>query len=305
MLGNIVTVGTQVVILFILIGVGFVCNKLKFFHEITIKQVTNFVLQIVTPCVIVNSYTRDFDSSMFKGLIITMAAALAFFTINIILSNLLIHHKEKRSETVLRGGAVFTNCGFMSLPLQEAVLGSNGVFYGATFVAAFNIVLWSYGVVLMTGDMKKISLKNIALNPGIIGTVFGLIVLFMPTKPPVLIMEPIRYLAALNTPLPMVIIGYHLANSGLSLKGGMSYFAIFYRLIVSPLIMIGGLYLAGIRGEILIACTIAASSPVAAATTMFSEKFGQDTALSAVLVSVSTVLSVITMPVVVGLASML
>ena len=305
MLENLFTVGTQVIILFILIAIGFICNKIKYLHDTSVKDITNFVLQVVTPCVIVNSYCRDFDPEMFKGLIITFIAALAYFIVSIILTTLLIHHKEKRTESILRSGAVFTNCGFMSLPLQEAVLGSVGVFYGATFVAVFNIILWTYGVIIMGGGIKNISVKKIIFSPGIIGTLLGMIVLFIPQKPPAIIMEPIKYLAALNTPLPMIVIGYHLANSGLSIKTKTAYYSIFHRLIVAPLLMIGMLYLFGITGEIMIACTIAASSPVAAATTMFSEKFSQDTALSAVMVSVSTVLSIITMPIIVALSTVL
>ena len=305
MFENIITVGTQVIILFILISIGFICNKTKYLHDGSVKDMTNFILQVVTPCVIINSYCRNFDSEMFKGLIITFIAAFAYFLLNILITTLIFRHKEKKTESVIRAGAVFTNCGFMSLPLQEAVLGSTGVFYGATFVAVFNIILWTYGVIVMSGDKRNISVKKIILSPGIIGTVLGMLVLFSPVKPPMLIMEPIRYLAALNTPIPMIIIGYHLANSGLIMKNASAYLSILYRLIFAPLIMIGLLLLFGIRGDIMIACTIAASAPVAAATTMFSEKFSCDTALSAVMVSVSTLLSVITMPVIVALSSTL
>ena len=124
-------------------------------------------------------------------------------------------------------------------------------------------------------------------------------------KLPQVISEPIGYLAALNTPLPMIVIGYHLASAGFNIKGAGTYAAIFVRLIISPLIMLGGLYLCGIRGTILVACVIAASAPCAAATTMFAEKFGGDTTLSAACVSITTLLSVITMPLIVALATVI
>ena len=302
---NIFIVGTQVVILFVLIAVGFGCAKAKILNDGAVKSIIDFMLYIVTPCVIVNSYQRDFDPAMLKGLGITFAASLLSHIATIIIAHIAVHDKDKRRENVLRFGAVFSNCGYMSLPLQNALLGADGVFYGATYIAVFNIVMWTYGVFLMDGGIKSISLKKAFINPGIIGTAAGLLVFVLSIKLPQVISEPIGYIAALNTPLPMVVIGYHLASAKFNIKGAGTYISMLVRMIISPLIMLGGLYLCGIRGTILVACVIAASAPCAAATTMFAEKFGGDTTLSAACVSITTLLSVITMPIIVALAAAL
>lgn len=76
MLGNILTVGKYVVILFILIGVGFFSNKLKLLTKSGVRDMTNFVLYVVTPCVLINSYQREFDKTMLNGLIITAVASV-------------------------------------------------------------------------------------------------------------------------------------------------------------------------------------------------------------------------------------
>jgi len=305
MLENILTVGNYVLILFILIGVGFVCNKTKILTASALKEMTNFVLYIVTPCVIINSYQREFDKNMLRGLLITLAAAILSFAINILLTHLLVKNKDKRREKTLRFGAVFSNCGYMSLPLQEAMLGEIGVFYGATYIAVFQIMLWTYGVILMSGSIKSISLKKIIINPGVLSTALGIVLYVFSISIPFTVLEPIKYLAALNTPIPMVIVGYYLAQASLRLKGVSAYVSLVLRLIVSPLIMIAILLCLGISGDIAIACTIAASAPVAAATTMFSEKFDGDTTLSATFVSITTILSIITMPLVVALSAMI
>ncbi len=305
MLENVLTVGNYVLILFILIAVGFLCNKTKILNTATLKGMTNFVLYIVTPCVIVNSYQREFDKNMLKGLLITVGLAFLSFAINILLSHLLVKDDDKRREKTLRFGAVFSNCGYMSLPLQQAMLGEIGVFYGATYIAVFQIVLWTYGVVIMSGSLKSISLKKVFINPGVISTAFGILLYIFSVSIPFTILEPIKYLAALNTPIPMVIVGFYLAEAHLGLKGVNSYVTLALRLIVSPLIMVGLLLLFKIRGDIAIACTIAASAPVAATTTMFSEKFDGDTTLSATLVSLTTILSIITMPLVVAISAII
>lgn len=292
-------------VLFILVAIGYICNKTKILKSAWVKDMTNFVLYIVTPCVIINSYQREFDKQMLIGLAITLAASFLSFALNILIAHLLVKDKDKRREKTLRFGAVFSNCGYMSLPLQQAMLGEIGVFYGATYVAVFQIMLWTYGVLVMSGDRKSISLKNIIINPGVLSTSVGIVLFVCSLTIPFSVIEPIKHLASLNTPIPMVIVGYHLAETTIKIKGLSAYVTMVLRLIVSPIFMILGLWLCGISGDILVACTIATSSPVAAVTTMFSEKFGGDTSLSATMVSITTLLSIITMPLIVGFAAML
>lgn len=305
MINNILTVGNQVVILFVLMAVGFILGKNKILNENAVKSMTDLVLYTVTPCVIINSFMREFDVAMLKNLIITFVAATAWFVIDIIIANLIIHDKNKKRESVLRFGLIFSNCGYMSIPLQQALLGDDGVFFGAVFVAVFNIIVWTYGISLMDGSKNSISLKKIFINPGIIATAVGIVLFVSSLKLPSVITEPIGYLAAVNTPIPMIIIGYHLVGASFKITGVNTWIAIIFRLVVSPLICLGGMYLFGIRGAVLVAGVIAASAPWAANTTMFAQKYDADVSLSAACVSLTTLLSIVTMPVTVGLAVLL
>ena len=305
MIGNILTVGNQVLILFVLIAVGFICGKKKILNEHSVRGMTDLVLYTVTPCVIINSFMREFNTAMLKNLIIAFIAAALWFVVDIIIANIIIHDKDKKRENVLRFGLIFSNCGYMSIPLQQALLGDDGVFYGAVFVSVFNIIVWTYGVSLMDGSTKNISLKKIFINPGIIGTVVGLIIFLTSVKLPSVITAPIGYLAAVNTPIPMIIIGYHLVGASFKITGKNTWISIIFRLVVSPLILLFGMYLFGIKGAVLVAGVIAASAPWAANTTMFAQKFDADVPLSAACVSLTTLLSVITMPIIVGIATML
>ena len=305
MLGNIFTVGTNVIILFIIIARGVVSNKVKLVSNEGIKSMTNIVLYIVTPCVIINSYQREFDKTMLLGLGVTALATVVSLALCAVVSHLLIHDKDKRREKTLIFAAVFSNAGYMSLPLQQALLGDDGVFYGATYVAMFNIVAWTYGIVEMSRDFKNISPKKIVFNPGVVGTVIGIILFVFSIKLPGVIKTPISYMAALNTPIPMFIVGYQLANAKLKITGKNAFLAIALRLLILPLIMLFGLYLCGITGTLYVACVIAAAAPCAALTAMFSERFDGDTGLASTLVSLTTLLSVITMPIIVGIATML
>ena len=195
----------------------------------------------------------------------------------------------------------------MSLPLQQAILGDDGVLFCATYIATFNIITWSYGILLISGDKKFVTPKKLILNPGLISVAIGLILFITQLPLPTIISEPVGYLAALNTPLPMVIIGYHLANSSFQniLGDTSALFTIFLRLVAFPLIILALLFAFNIEKTLAISLVISASAPVAALSTMFAAKFNpkpEIVELSVGVVSFSTVLSIITMPLIITLA---
>jgi len=299
-----VNVLTQVIILLILILIGVVLAKGKVLTESGVKSMTDMVLYTVTPCVIIKSFIREFDPATLKKLLISFLIALLAHIGFIVLSHLIIHDKDKSKESVLRYGTVFSNCGFMSIPLQQALFKDDGVFYATSYIAIFQLLIWSYGIIVMSGDKKYLSPKKLLLSPGLIGLAAGLIIFLFSIPIPEIIIEPIKYMSYLNTPLPMIIIGFHLANSNVldGIKNPKCLLAISLRLVILPLIALVVMYLCRIRGVMLVSSVISCCAPVAAITTMFSAKFERDTSLSVNFVSLSTVLSLITMPLLITLA---
>lgn len=293
---------TQVIILLILMLLGATLTKTKVLTDNGIKSMTDMVLYTVTPCVIIKSFMRQFDPATLKKLLLCFLVTLLLHIAMIIVATVLLRSKDIKKERVIRFAAVFSNCGYMAIPLQQALLGDDGVFYSAAFIAIFQALIWSYGIILMSGDKKYLSPKKIILNPGILALAIGLVLFFLPITVPKVIAEPIGYIASLNTPLPMIIIGYHLANTNLlsGFKDIKVVLTILARLVILPLICLGGMYLCGLRGNILVAIMICASMPSAAISTMFAAKFGGDTETSVSIVSIGTVLSLITIPLIIS-----
>ena len=301
------TVFTQVVILFILILLGVILNKVKILNDSAIKGMTDVILYIVTPAAIIKSFIRDYSPQLLKNLGIGIIATFLAHIIFILISLLLIRSRNISRKKVLQFGIIFSNCGYMSLPLLQAVLGDDGVFYGATYIAVFQIVIWSYGIFLMGDGLKTVTPKKVLLSPGLIGFLIAFVIFFFEIPMPTVIREPISYMASLNTPLPMIIIGYHLANSNI-IKGLTDLnllFSTFLKLAVLPIIVTLGFFAFGLKGTMPLAITICASAPTAAINTMFAVKFGRDTSLSVTMVSLSTLLSIISMPLIVTLAEKL
>lgn len=302
-----ITVLTQVFILLIMILVGFFAAKTGILTEAGAKSCTDITLILVTPCVIIKAFIREYSRELMKSIGKAFVLILFVQILLILFSLVIFHSKDKKRERVLRFGAIFANAGFMSLPLQQALLGADGLLYGSVYVVVFNLVVWSYGIFLMSGDKNYISPKKLVTNPGLIGLTAGLIIFVFSVPLPEMISKTLDHMAAIYTPLPMLVIGYHLAQTNVfrAFKDKWCLLSVFASLILYPLAVLGVLYLLGVSGSLLVAIVIAVSAPVAAITTMFSAKFSVDTPLSVNMVSLSTVLSLGSMPLVITLAQYL
>lgn len=300
---NFLAVAGQVGVLFALMGVGVVCRRAKLVDDASVKGMVNVLLLVVTPCLMVDVFQRPFDSSMLKSLGIAFAVALAAhaFMIAIAVSAM----KKVRADTkeVLRVATVFSNAGFMGIPLEQAILGDEGVFFGVVYVVVFNLLIWSWGLAVMGGSINR---RMMLVNPGTIGVALGLPLFLLSVKLPTAVATPVSMLADLNTPLAMIVTGYYLAGAKLSAVAvsPAAYLCSFFRLIACPLMVIAALwpFKALLDREMMLALVIPASAPVAAMVTMFASKYGRDVDMSVGIVCATTVLSILTMPSIIALA---
>ncbi len=304
MFANFLVVANQVLVLFVLMLIGVLCNKIKWLDIYAVRKLTNIVLYFVTPCVIISSFSREMEPGLLRGLGITALIAILTFLFGIAYIHLFAKHKDKNVERVYRFGMVFGNCGFMALPLEYAVLGDIGTFYGAVYIAVFNVIVWTYGVWLMSGDKELIKPRALLLNPGILGVVVGVLIFVLQIKLPSVLDMSIGYMADLNTPLPMIIIGYYLGNVKLKsfTDDLMQYYVVFVKLILIPGVSLLAMWLFHVDPTICVVCTIAAAAPTAANTAMFATLYDRDAELGARLLSITTIFSLITLPVLVALA---
>ena len=307
MLDGFILTAQQVGVLFALITVGYVCRKANFLSDAFVKGCVNLLLLIVTPCLIVHVFQRPFTGTALANLGLALAFAFAAHLIGIVFAEICFRRTDERQRGVLKFATVFSNGGFMAIPLEYALLGPDGTFYGALYVVMFNFLCWTYGLKVMCGHLKDMNRRILFINPGTVGIAIGLPLFLTSTTLPVILHDPLKYIADLNTPLAMIVIGFYLADARFA-----AYFrcvpalvASALRLVIIPALVLAGLVAA--RGMHLdptmaIALTASASAPVAAMDTMFASKYGRDVDVSVGLVAVTTILSVATMPILVGIS---
>lgn len=302
MLNNVITVASQAFSLFLLMAVGYILCRIKWFTDTGIKQLTTILLYVVTPCVIISSLEREFDSALALQLAYMAGGSVVLIGGTYLFSMLLFRKQSYDDRGVLRSSLALTNGGFMGIPLAGAVCGEEGIMFASIYVCIFTLFQWMVGYTMMSG---KVSIRKVLLNPGTIGLAIGILIFVFSVTLPSSVSSAVGMLADVNSPLAMVIIGAHLAQTKLfaALKDGRVYLISLLRLAILPLITLAILYFIPIPfssvGKITLLIEFAA--PTAAAITMLAGKCGRNSQLASSLVAVTTLLSIVTMPLVIAL----
>ena len=307
MLEGFLTVGNQILILFLLIAAGYLVTRTGLITEFGAKQMTNVLLFLITPAVVVSAFETPFDSSRLAGLGISAASAAATHLLGIYLSKLCFRKHPEDRQCVYRCAVIYSNCGFMALPLIDALIGREGLFYGAAYILVFNIFVWTHGIMIMSGDRGSVKARQIFINPGVIASGLALVMFFLSVTLPPPIQGAVRMLANVNTPLAMIVIGAFLAR--VSVRSIFSktevYIAAALRLLAVPLIILLALSRLGLPEALFKTCVISACAPPAATVSLFSARFSRDAGLAGELIAFATAFSIVTMPLLLMLTDML
>jgi predicted permease len=304
LLENTLLVASRVAVLFLVMGAGVLAAKVRWLNGDGAKQLTNLVFYIATPCIIVNSFLSvKFTPELIGNILKTAAFAVAVHLFAILLSRFAVREDKPARRGIYRMCVVFSNCGYMGIPLASGVLGEECVVYVSVYIAVFQLFAWTFGISLYRPG-EKMSLRAIFLNPGVLGLAAGLLLagLFALTPQwsmPPLLGEPMELLASLNSPVAMIVLGYHLYVSPLRPQAGERnmWLAIAVRLLVMPAAALGISALLGLSGLWLSAALVLTSTPCATNVVLFAARYDRDAPHAAKVVSLCTLLSLLTMPV--------
>lgn len=291
--------------MFVMMGIGYVLCRIKMIDTVGVAQMSDFVLYIASPAVVLLSFETDFSVDKLVGAAWCAGIYAAITGISIALVNIGMRHCLPASKFAV----IFTNCGFIGIPLVQHVLGTESVFYSSVCIAVSTFIVWTYGVWLYTRDKDEISLRKVFVNPAIISLFVGAALFIFGIRLPPVLQTTAQSLGDVNAGLAMTILGSYLAQSDIRdlLHGHEPYLVSFVRLVVVPLITIGVLLLVPwVDQNVRLVLLITLSTPSAGMTAMFAQKYGGRYGYAAGLIAFTTALSVVSMPIMmaIGLAVM-
>ena len=298
MLNDFLVVAGQVLILFLMMGVGFFLARRGHLDDHALSQLSYLLLYIVAPCVVIDALLKAENSpELTHSILLCTVALLLTYAVNMVLSAPLYPRTAPDTRDTLRFAMIYGNTGFMGLPLVQSVLGADALIYCTITLAVFNIATWTHGAVLM-GGRANVPVKKAILNPGVVGCVVGFFFFFSGVTAPSPLATAVDYLADLNTPLAMVVIGGQMASVDLAatFRRPTLYAVSGVKLILIPLL--NALILIPFHLDPLCFSTlvILAACPTAGLTSIFAQSFRRDTATAAQSVTLSTLLSILTLP---------
>ena len=297
MLDYLLMVSSQVGTMFLMMAAGFALAKRGLLTREAIPQLTNLLLTAVLPCMLVDSMQIERTPALLGAMGYGALLAVGLYVLYCLLSIPLFRRQNPATGKTLRFGTLYGNVGFMGLPLIQMVLGEQAMVYGVINLIVFNLFNWSQGVVLM-GGRKQVSLKQAVINPGILGIIAALLLFFCGITLPPVVGSAVSFLGSMNTPLAMVIIGAQMAAADWRavFRSPAILLACVLKLAAMPLLTALILYPLHPEPELYCTLVLLAGVPTASVTAMFAQRYGQDVATSAQLVTVSTLLSILTLP---------
>ena len=301
------TILRQTVIMLMLITVGVLCSKTKLISSGTNKELSGFVLQVVNPAVIFMSYQTDYRSELAENLLLTFALSAGAFAVMIAAAYLFIPHREGRETEIERFSAIYSNCGFMGIPLVNSLFGMEGVFYLTAFITVFNIIAWTHGIILISGERDLRKAVKVLYSPTMISIALGLIAFFTRLRLPDVPSQALGYVAELNTPMAMIVSGVTIADTNVRalLRKPSVYYVVFLRLLMIPALVSLLLMIPDVSERVRLTVIIAAAAPPAAMCTLQCIRYGKNSLYSSEIFAFGTVLSVVTLPLTVRIAEYL
>ncbi len=324
----VISVIYNVALLFLLMIPGILLKKLKMIPDGFGKGVSNLVLYIAQPALIFLAYIKPYNSEILINAVYVLILSVIAHVIFAVVALNLFKNAPDGQKRMLRFATIFSNAAFMGIPLIASVL--ENTYPGATLYASiynitFNLFLWSLGVKICTQnrdiDQDGIddhveakrdgaSITKALLHPVTIAAAVGLLFFIFPIKDYIpsmiwnLIFDTATHLKNLVAPLSMLVIGLRIPDikfRGME-KDKYLYLFLALRHIILPLAVVGVIKLAllipglNIHPAVAPVVLILAAAPAASSATMFAEKYDCDATYVSRLVTVSTLLSIITMP---------
>ena len=299
----------QIAQLFLMILMGYIIVKTKLLKGEDSKVLSKIILYLIIPAVIINAFQVDYSPNVTKGLITACIASIILQFLLLFVTYIM--QKMFHLDSVEFTSAYYSNSGNLIVPLVTYILGGKWVVYGCVFMSVQLFLIWSQGKNMISRE-KGINLKKILLNINMISVFLGVILFFTKIRFPEIINNTLSSVGGMIGPLSMIVTGMLIAEVNLKdiFTNKRVYLVTVLRLIIQPLIALVVINLLGMRGwhpqgdKIILITYLAAITPCASTVTQMCQVYGNDSKYASAINVMTTLLSIITMPVFVYLYQM-
>ena len=283
--------------LFAIMLLGFFCRRKGMIDTKTRGMLSDLLINIILPCNIVMSFDIEVTDKLLQSAGMVFLAYMGVQTFTWLLSHVAYRNVSEDKQMVLRHGTITSNAGFLGNPIAQGVFGSEGLLYASIAMIPVRIFLWSAGLSLYTKTDSKSVIKNLLTHPCVVAVFVGFGIMFAPFELPNFLTRTLNSVGGCTTAVSMMVIGAILADIDLGhIEWGLLGYYSFLRLIAIPAVVLVGMRLLGLDPLVTGVCTLLSGMPAASLTAVLAAKYGQNYSFASQVVFISTLLSMVTIP---------
>lgn len=284
-------------VLFVYIVIGAFVKKKGIITKENQQKFIDLVLQVLMPCMIFHSFQLELTQDVIIKVGITVGIAFVIALMAFLLGKIVYRRYPYSKQSIMQYGTIVNNAGFAGLPLAGEIFGEAGLFYASFFLIPNRIFMWSVGISLFQRTDAKTKWKNVLLNPNIIAVELGLLHCVFPVELPYFLDYAIEKMGNTVSPISMIIVGALLADINRKTKFERSVFLVAgVRLLLLPMITIGITSILHLDATISGVALVLTAMPVGTTTALLAVKYNADVDLASKCVFITTLLSLITVP---------
>lgn len=300
----------EIIKLFVIMFMGYAVVKAGLMKSSESKSVSVILVYLVIPCVIIKAFQVDYTPDVQKGLFLAIAAAVAVHILFLLITIPL--KKIFQMDVIEQATSIYSNAGILVIPLVQELLGQDYVIYSSAYIAVQLILLWTQGKNMLCEE-EKLEWKKIFLNVNIISIIAGIVLFLFRIKLPAGVQDVLGMMNNMIGPLGMLLAGMAIAEVPLKsiFTKKRNYLSVALRLLLYPVL---GLFLMKAiqivvnlenSSQILLTVYLACVTPACASVTSMAQLYDKDAAYASSLYVLTTLLSIVTMPMMVYLYEMM
>lgn len=294
----------QMIVLFIIMGIGFVAAKRKIINGEARSRMSSIVVNIANPALILSCVTGDILEMNKMELVFTLVVSIVLFLALMIVAYIIpkVLNVDKEIRGVYSAMTIFTNVGFMGFPILKQVYGNEALLLASVFLIPFNILIYTYGIALMDSNKEvkvRFDIRKI-LNSGVISCIVTILIFITKLKLPYILATSINMISDLTAPLSMMIIGSSMISISIRKLTNDKKLILFVLIKQFVIPIIGSVIAFKLLDNTLLCgiVMILLSTPIGAMTAMLTEQYGCNYELASKGVAISTIVSVVSIPIV-------
>lgn len=286
------------IMMFLLVAIGIILKKREIITNEGQSVLTDIVVCVLLPCNVINSFYVEFSKDILINGMVIFLVSCGLQVLCTFLSSTLYNRVHEEKRPVLQYATVCSNAGFLGNPVAEGIYGSMGLLYASIYLIPQRIVMWSAGLSYFTESTnRKDLIKKVISHPCIIAVGIGLVLMITQVKLPVFLSDTIKNISGCTTSVSMILIGSILADIDMkNISSKTMWLFSLLRLVIIPLIVLIGCKIIHVHELVTGVAVILAGMPAASTTAILASKYDGDAEFASKCVVLTTILSMIAIP---------